>query len=150
VLHRAISLNPNCAQAWWMLASVSATLCRPGQAIEQIQRAIRLSPLDPNGYSFKWVMAHALMLAGRYEEAMEWVDRALHERPNSHVGARLKTALCGYLGRTTEARDWVGRLLEQNPGMSITGYKAHAGKNRPPEQIAVWEEGFRRAGLPED
>jgi hypothetical protein len=89
------------------------------------------------------------MLAGRYEEAMEWVDRSLHDRPGHHPAIRGKVALCGYLGRTDEAREWVTRLLEVNPAMTIAGFKTYATKYQVPGTIAVWVEGFRRAGLPE-
>jgi hypothetical protein len=66
---------------------------RPEAAIPAVERAMRLSPLDPLGSSFKSAFACALMLAGRYEEATEWVDRSLHDRPHSHFAVRIKAAL---------------------------------------------------------
>jgi len=44
------------------------------------------------------------MLAGRHEEAMEWVGRALGEQPRYFVAIRSKVALCGHLGRIEEGR----------------------------------------------
>jgi hypothetical protein len=80
---------------------------------------------------------------------MEWVDRSLHDRPEHHPAIRGKVALCGYLGRTEEARQWIGRLLEANPAMgTIAGFKALT-KYTVPGTMAVWVEGFRKAGLPE-
>ena len=58
--------------------------------------------------------------------------------------------MCGYLGRSEEGREWVRRLLEVNSAMTIAGFKAYGSKFLSPGTIAVWEEGFRRAGLPEE
>jgi hypothetical protein len=110
---------------------------------------MQLSPLDPLGHNFKWVLGFGLMLAGRYEEAMEWVDRSLHERPEHHPAIRGKLALCGYLGRAAEARQWIRRLARADPAKTIAGFKAYASKYQVPEAVAVWAEGFRKAGLPE-
>jgi TolB-like protein/class 3 adenylate cyclase/Flp pilus assembly protein TadD len=147
-LDRATALNPNSAQAWRECGIVNCFANRPDAAIAAAQRAMRLSPLDPLGHNFKWVLGFGLMLAGRYEEAMEWVDRSLHDRPEHHPAIRGKVALCGYLGRAEEARQWIRRLLEANPAMTIAGFKALA-KYHAPGTMAVWVEGFRKAGLPE-
>jgi adenylate cyclase len=148
-LDRATTLNPNSAQAWRECGVVNCFANRPDAAIAAAQRAMRLSPLDPLGHNFKWVLGFGLMLAGRYEEAMEWVDRSLHDRPEHHPAIRGKVALCGYLGRTEEARQWIRRLLEANPAMTIAGFKALTSKYNVPGTMAVYVEGFRKAGLPE-
>jgi len=123
---------------------------RPDAAIAALQRAMRLSPLDPLGHNFKWVLGYGLMLAGRYDEAMEWTDRSLHDRPGHHPAIRGKVALCGYLGRVEEGREWVRRLLEANPAHTIAWWRAFGAKFLSPGTMAVWVEGFRRAGLPEE
>jgi adenylate cyclase len=102
---------------------------------------MRLSPLDPLTFLFHWIMGYALMQAGRYEEALEWVDRCLHDRPSFHPAIRGRVALCGYLGPTDEARTWIAR---------IAWFKAFGGKFLSPATLAIWVEGFRRAGLAEE
>ena len=149
-LERATTLNPNCAQAWRESGVLNCFINRPDAAIAAAQRAMRLSPLDPLGHNFKWVLGYGLMLAGRYEEAMEWTDRSLHDRPGHHPAIRGKVALCGYLGRVEEGREWIRRLLEANPAMTLAGFKAYGATVMVPGTIAVWEEGFRKAGLPEE
>ena len=149
-IERAITLNPNCALAWWASGAINCFTNRPDAAIAATQRAIRLSPLDPMGYQFKHMLAFGLMLAGRYEEAMEWVDQSLHDRPGYHPAIRAKVALCGYLGRMDEGRAWVRLLLEVNPAMTITGFKAFVKLHHVPGTSAVFVEGLRRAGLPEE
>ena len=94
-IERALALNPNSARAWQAAAIVHCSMNQPDAAIDAIQRAIRLSPLDPNTYVFHWNMGYALMLAERYEEAIEWVDRSLNDRPGFHAAMRGRIALCG-------------------------------------------------------
>ncbi len=73
------------------------------------------------------------MLAGRYEEAMEWTDRCLHDRPGYQSAIRGRIN-CGYLA---------------SAAMTIAGYTAFASRFTSAATLAVWVEGFRRAGLPE-
>jgi adenylate cyclase len=146
-IDRALMLNPNCAQAWHHCGLVNYYANRPDAAIVGLERAMRLSPVDPHSYQFKCVLAMNLMLAGRYQEAMEWVDRSLHDRPNNQPSVRTKIALSGYLDRVEEAREWISRL---NPALTITGVKRFLSKFLSPGTLAVWEEGYRRAGLPDE
>jgi len=127
----------------------SAFLNRPDPAVDALQRAIRLSPLDPLGYLFAAGLAFAHAVAHHYEEAIEWADRSLQQQPRFVIPIRLRTALCAYLDRTEEAREWLGRLLELQPGLTITKYKAAAEVWFAPEFLSWYLAGLRKAGLPE-
>ena len=113
---RALMLNPNSARAWMARGFVSYCQNRPGPAIEAFERAMRLSPLDPQGHLITCGMAFAHIAAARYEEAMEWADRSLRELPRYRASMYAKVALCARLGRLEEAGDWLGRLREILPG----------------------------------
>jgi hypothetical protein len=103
--------------------------------IEAQRQAMRLSPLDPNNQDWKRVLLFGLMLAGRHDEVMEWIDESLHERPN-HLGTiHCKLTLCGYFGRVDEGRAWARRLLEANPAMTIAGFEAYGAKFLVPGDI---------------
>ena len=147
-IERATALNPNSARAWHACGTVNCFAGYPEPAIAAIHTAMRLSPLDPAMGGFKSVLAYALMIAGRCEEAMDWADRALQDQPANHFTNRLKVALSGYLARP-DAADWVARLLALNPANTIAGFKA-LGRALSARTMAVWVEGFRLAGLPEE
>jgi TolB-like protein len=146
---RALALNPNCVHGWMMSGWNLAFLNRPGPAIEALEHAIRLSPLDPLSYLFTTALTFAYSVAGQYEEAVEWADRALQEQPRFVIPVRLKTALCAHLDRTQDARECLARLLELQPGLTITKYKTAAAVWFSPEFLAWYLTGLRKAGLPE-
>ena len=108
---------------------------------------MRLSPLDPLGHNFKWVLGFGLMLAGRYEEAMEWVDRSLHDRPGHHPAIRGKVALCGYLGRVEEGRELGPAPPGGQPGDDDRRLQAYGAPYMVPGTIAVWEGRFPPSGI---
>jgi TolB-like protein len=151
VIDRALVLNPNSAHAWSVSGFVSCFRNQPGPGIEAIQRAMRLSPLDPLGAGFKSSLAFAHFIAGRYEEAVEWADRALHEQPGFDPAMTVKVVSCAHLGRIDEARDWLRRRRELQPSLTIAEWRARGGevKFASPEVLTLVEDGLRKAGLPE-
>jgi TolB-like protein/class 3 adenylate cyclase len=149
-IERALALNPNSANAWMASGLVSCFRNRPGPAIEALQRAMRLSPLDPEGPGLKSGLAGAHLVAGRYEEALEWADRSLHEQPHFSPSLRVKVVSLAQLGRIEEARHWLRNLLELQPGLTIAWYRRYGARFLPPETLAVCVEGFHKAGLAEE
>lgn len=111
---------------------------------------MRLSPLDPLGYWFKTGLTIAHMLAGRFEEAMKWVDETLREQPRLAAAVRFKTSLCGHLDRVEEGQRCVRDLLTLYPGATIRRFERYYAPMNVPEAAAVVLEGWRKAGVPEE
>ena len=148
-IERALSVNPNSALARTFCGWLNSYLNRPAPAIEALQQAIRLSPLDPQRFMFYGGLALAHLVAGDYEEAVEWADRALHENPRAIAVIGFKTAACGRLGRVEDGRECVKRLNELRPGSTIANLKLLTSPTFSPEVLAVCVDGLRKAGLPE-
>jgi tetratricopeptide (TPR) repeat protein len=148
-VQRAFSLNPNSVHAWMTSGWNSAFLNQPDSAVDALERAIRLSPLDPLSYLFAAGLAFAHAVAHRYEEAIEWADRSLQQQPSFVIPVRLRTALCAYLDRIEEAGEWLDRLSVLQPGLTITTYKSAAEVWFSPKFLAWYLTGLRKAGLPE-
>ena len=127
---------------------VSVRQNRPDRAIPAFEHGMRLSPLDPLGRAFTMGLALAHFAAARYEEAVQWADRTLGEEPRYRPAMRTMAACHAYLGRMEEARDWANRVLELDPGFTIARFKASAA-SLPPELLARYVDGLRKAGLPE-
>ena len=95
-------------------------------------------------------LASAHLVAGRYIEGMEWVDRSLSEQPRFLPAVRLKLVLCGHLGRVEDGNWWLRRVLELHPGLTVASLNAFLTTFMWPEVRAVYVEGLRKAGVPEE
>ncbi len=148
LIDRSLDLNPNLAWAWHFSALAKAFMGEPEIAIERAARAMRLSPQDPQTFGMRIAAAHAHFFAGRYEEALASAESAVREQPNFFVGLCVAAAGGALAGRQEEAEKAMKRLRELNPGLRLSNLKSLLPIRRA-EDFARWEEGMRRAGLPE-
>jgi tetratricopeptide (TPR) repeat protein len=147
-LDRALALNPNAAHAWLARGNIRAHRNEPDAAIEAIERARRLSPLDPYSFLYAVNIALAHLYARRFEQAIEWADRGLHDQPRLVSQMRVKVVAYAHLGRLDEARAELSRVLAIDPKLTIAGFREY----RPfmaPEVLELYIAGLRLAGLPE-
>ena len=93
-------------------------------------------------------MAIAHLAARRFEQAIEWADRALHEQPRLVSAMRLKAVVLAHLGHLDEARAELARVLAIDPKLTIAGYREYA-HFAAPEVLELYVTGLRLAGLPE-
>jgi TolB-like protein len=148
-LDRVLALNPNAAHAWMARGHIHASRNEPEAAIEAVERARRLSPFDPMAFFYAGNIALAHLAARRFEEAIEWADRALHEQPRLVPAMRSKAAALAHLGRLEEARAELGRVLAIDPKLTIAGYHSYSHLYQVPEVLELMVSGLRLAGLPE-
>jgi adenylate cyclase len=147
-LDRALALNPNAAHAWLMRGRIHASRNQPEAAIEAIERARRLSLFDPNAFSYAFSIAIAHLAARRFEQGIEWADRALHERPRLAPAMLVKVAANAHLGQLDEARAELGRMLATDPKLTVAGFRRYL-HFLAPEVLELYVTGLRLAGLPE-
>jgi TolB-like protein/class 3 adenylate cyclase len=149
LIERGLALNLNSAQAWLASAYVNCFACRNDAALKALERAMRLSPLDPLGHLVKFAFALAHLQSGRYEEAIEWADRALIQKPGFTNAMIVRTAACGHLNRREEAREWVRRIHEIAPQLTVSSIKQFLSEFFVPEALAYQVDGLAEAGLPQ-
>jgi len=147
-LDRALALNPNAARAWLARGNIHALRNQPEAAIEAIERARRLSPFDPYACFYAAIIATAHLAARRFKQAIEWVDRALHERPRMVPAMRVKVAANAHFGNLHEARAELSRILVLDPKLTIAGFREYA-HFYAPEVLELYVTGLRLAGLVE-
>jgi len=151
MIDHALMLNPNSALAWACRGWVAAMQDQADPAIDALQRAIRLSPLDPLRWVFFLGMSFAHVAARRFEEAIDWADRCLREQPRLAHVYRFKAVACAHLGRAEEARECARRMLELHPEFTISGWQRTYGAFIfTPETLAMYVDGCHKAGLPEE
>jgi TolB-like protein/class 3 adenylate cyclase len=147
-LDRALALNPNVAHAWSARGVIHAVRNQPEAAIEAIERARRLSPFDPYTFFYAVNIAVAHLAARRFEQAVEWADRALHGQPRMVVAIRVKVVANAHLGRLDAARAELCRVFAIDPKLTIAGFREYA-HFLAPEVLELYVDGLRLAGLPE-
>jgi adenylate cyclase len=148
LIDRALVLNSNLAEAWNFSGWVKNWLGEPESAIERFARAMRLNPLDP-WPGMRSGTAHAHFFLGRYDEAASWAAMALQDKPDHQAGLRIDAASNAMAGRPEQARKAVARLRQQHPALHVSTLKHVLGAYRRAEDVSRYEEGLRRAGLPE-
>jgi TolB-like protein/class 3 adenylate cyclase len=149
LIDRAILLNSNLAGAWFCGGWIKNWLGEPEAAIERFARAMRLNPLDPQMISMRIGTAHAHYFLGRYDEAVSLAAAALQDNPDWQPGLRISAASNAMAGRRERAKKEVARLRLLNPALRVSNLKDVLGAYRRPEDLLQYEEGLRRAGLPE-
>ncbi len=148
-IDRALVLNPNSAASWNASGWVRMYLGESANAIEHFERAMRLSPLDPLTYFFCAGTAFAHVFAGRYDEAISWATKALHEQPNWATALRVAAIANALSDRMVEARAAVACLREVDPALRLGNVDRVAPPLRRAEDRVRFTESLRKAGLPE-
>ena len=143
-----LALNPNLAAGWYASGRIRGYLGEPDLAIEHLERATRLSPLDMQTARLQSATAFAHFLAGRYDDASSWAQRALQVRPSYPSAIRLAAASSALAGRPEEARQAVERLRQVDPALRVSNLKNRLPLRRP-DDLTRYQEGLRMAGLPE-
>jgi tetratricopeptide (TPR) repeat protein len=93
--------------------------------------------------------AHAHFFLGRYDEAASWAAMALQDNPDFQAGVRISAASNAIVGRPEQAHEAVVRLQRLNPTLRVSNLKDVLGTYRRAEDLARYEEGLRKAGLPD-
>jgi TolB-like protein len=148
LIDRALALNPNLASAWLSSGWVRVWLGQSEPALEHFARAIRLSPVDLQLFNMQSGTASAHFIAGRYDEALLWAEKALADRPTFGPALRVTTASYALLGRPMEAKRIMARVREVDPGLCLSNLIDRVVWRRP-EDLARLVEGLRLAGLPD-
>ena len=117
-------------------------------AVEQANRALRLSPFDPWLYMPYIGLAYAHFAAGRFEETVAAASLAIQSNPRFSVPQILHAAALGSVDRSEDAKTVVQRLLELQPGLTVTTAILSA-RYANPENLVALGIALRQAGLPE-
>jgi adenylate cyclase len=149
LVDRALMLNSNLAEAWRCSGWMRIWLGDPKLAIEHFARAMRLSPLGRWLVDIQSGIAHAHFFLDRYDEAASWAAMASQNDPDFQAGVRISAASNAMAGRTGEAHETAVRLQRLNSTLRVSNLKHVLGPYRRAEDLTRYEEGLRKAGLPE-
>ena len=148
LLDRAQALNPNLAMAWHLGGWIRCFNGQQDLAVEHLERAVRLSPVDPQRPGMLAAIAAAHFSAGRFDAASSLSKTAMLEQSNNFIAALVAAAANAMAGNLDVATRAMERVCELDPNFRLHKVKYRL-PNRQPETIALWEDALRRAGLPE-
>jgi hypothetical protein len=94
-------------------------------------------------------MAHAHFFLGQNDVAASWAALALRDHPDYQPALRMSAASNAMAGRLEHAHKAMARLRQLNPALSVSKLTDYLGPYRRAEDPERYEDGLRRAGLPE-
>jgi TolB-like protein/DNA-binding SARP family transcriptional activator len=142
----ALDINPNTVQAWSWSALARAWLGDGKRAIEEINRAIALSPYDPLMYAYNSNAGVAHLADGQYDRAIDFALRSLRENKTYTSTYKLLAVASQLAGKSEQARRTVHHLLQLEPGLTVAKFR-----ERHPsaaQQTELYCDALAKAGLP--
>lgn len=143
---RAVTLNPNSYHTWHSRGWVFKIAGQPEEAIRSFERAMRMSPVDPQTFSALTGIGFALIELRRFDEAIVAAKKALRHNRHYPGPYRCLASAFAHLGRRAETREAAARMLEIDPNFTISAWIA---RSQLPKTAKLMIEGFRKAGLTE-
>jgi adenylate cyclase len=145
-ISKALELSPNHSLGKAHLGMILTYAGEPEAAINVFKEAMRLSPIYPDWFLSE--LARAYFLMGRYEEAIEALQRRLQHDPNSGEALILLAASESASGRLDKAKAALDKFLAPRPAYTL-GHYASGEFFKNPEDLNRVLEALRKAGLPE-
>jgi tetratricopeptide (TPR) repeat protein len=144
---RALTINPSEASAWVWSTAAHAWKGHGEEAVRRAPRAIDLSPLDPNMYSFTSMAGTAHLVAGDYDRAIDFARRSLRQNRMFASTHRVLAVALALSGRLDEARVAAAELMKLEPSLTVARF-AHRYPGRDSPHAAVFADALARAGVP--
>ncbi|MEQ8365480.1 MAG: winged helix-turn-helix domain-containing protein [Roseicyclus sp.] len=147
-LRRAKAMNPNSVtvlcSSGWLHAYVGAF----DTALADVQRALRLNPLDPNAGFVRSALGPIYLGLGRLDEAVAMLELSHHEAPT--YGSTTFSLVMAYwaAGRVEDATRLAHVLLEQWPEWTLRETLRTTPFKYPPHR-QLFIDTMRGCGLPE-
>jgi adenylate cyclase len=146
-LRRAVELNPSMPVARSLLGQFLGIAGRTEEGLRELDVAIRLSPKDPQLWTFHAGKAVVFFNARRYEESRAASERALEVDPefagaSAYSNIAATSALIGELPRAQEA---LAETLRLWPDMSVATFRT-VFASIPDGPVEEFFRGLRLAG----
>ncbi|AVA23412.1 DNA-binding protein [Rhizobium sp. CNPSo 3464] len=136
----AETISPHYADVIADYADTLMHASKPSEALEKVERAIKLNPLSPDLYF--WTAASANYSLQRYEDAGAYISRMA----DPSQAARLAAATAAMAGDMRKAKALVRKVKETYPDFKIDTWLSIV-PLREQWQKDQYREGLRRAGF---
>jgi len=141
---RAVELEPNSADANAHLGQTLNYADKPREAIQLLEKAIRLNPYPPSWYLHN--LGGAFIGSGRYGEAVEVLKKAIDRQPKdqfAHLGLAIAYILAGHKDKAViEAKE----VIRINPNFTLKYFEKTA-PYKSKESLKLRTDALREAGF---
>jgi len=114
---RAVQLNPSFALSFWWLGLIQAHLGNYSESESSALKTFDLSPIDPDLDKFFATLYFANLGLGKYEEALQAIEKALQYHPDQGHLLGFRAAVLGHLNSGSEAKAALVRYLKLRPNL---------------------------------
>jgi len=148
-IERALALNPNYVGAWQGRGTVHCWIGDHEKCIQYHERSLQLSPQDAFAFESYMAISAAHFYLGRFDQALNWAERALRERPRFMPALLLKIVASAMDGSLSDQqRAAIQQMKSTRPGVSIATIMQRATVSRSQDR-ELFETALRKAGFPE-
>ncbi len=146
--NEAIRVNPNDALSWLYRGSNLLFADHGAAAVQSVNRALHVSPLDPAKYLYDCIAASAAFVHGDYAEAERLTSLSIKANRLHASTWRVRVAALSMLGRDEDARQAARHLMDVEPMLTVSNWlrRSPTARNRIGEQFARC---LQAAGVPE-
>ena len=144
---KAIELNPTFAAAHCGLGDSLAYEGRYDESVSCFEKAVALSPNDPQLWAFYTYGALMLIFKKDFAAAIEWAKQAMLI-PNCQYWASAHQAVAlAHLGRLDEANYFIKKVLQEIPRFSLRFARQKMFYLKKQDQVELYLQGLELAGL---
>ncbi len=143
----AIESNPSDSLARLLRGTLFAFKGQGKQAMEDVRKAMTLSPLDPMKYYYLSLSSTAALAAKEYDSALSYASESL--KLNRHHASTLRAAAIAHinLDQQKAAKTKVEQLLRVDPDFTIKRFMAES-PSAAYDTGKHWADSLSRAGVP--
>jgi TolB-like protein/Tfp pilus assembly protein PilF len=148
----AVALDPNDARAYFHLGQMLMFLADPTAAMPNFEKALRLSPRDPNIAHVYWALGTSQLLLGQVDNAIGWLQQARAANPRLWFPQLYLAGAFGLQGQMDEAKAALAQSIKLNPNInSLARMRSYNPWITNPQHWMLQEStlniGLRRAGF---
>lgn len=144
----AIDANPSESLAWLFMGMLYGFTGKDHLALEAVEKAIALSPLDPTKYFYQSLAASVNLSAGNYPRAIELAQSSLRSN-TTHVSTHRALIIAQAMsGQIENAKAQATKLLLLDPEFTISKFLARKSGAQFDGKAKTFAEALRMAGVP--
>jgi class 3 adenylate cyclase/TolB-like protein len=137
LLLQATDVNPNDHTAWMYAGFWSTMWGNPADAVRESEKALELSPLDPQRFFIEMLVAHSYHAANDLPQTIQLCRESLRRNRYYLATLRLLITALHESGENEEARSLLNTLLALQPGLTLSKFRSYSMQSKSRTRVAI-------------